>query len=114
MDYLINTFDFLAYELAYHNYSIEYIFWAMLDSWFLIVTFIIFILIPLLFFILLLRLIIDKLRKIKRINRVVISENAYISLSIEAELSKLSVRKRIQRILNFVAGQEEIIKMIRD
>jgi len=86
----------------------------MLDNWFLIVVFMVFVLIPFFLFFLLLRVIVDKIRKIKRINRVVISENAYMTLSIEAELSKLSVRKRIQRILNFVAGQEEIIKMIRE
>ena len=69
---------------------------------------------PLIFTILIIRFIVDRIRRVKRINNLVISRYAYNSLRNDAVLTDKSINQRITRIVNFVAGQEELISRIRD
>jgi len=69
---------------------------------------------PAIFIFAIIRSISDRIRGVKRINNLVISRYAWYSLKNDAVLTDSSIKQRITRIVNFVAGQEEMIKRVRD
>ena len=95
-----------------------YDFYFSLDN-FLIVIFVtalglILFVAPLLILIAIIRAISDRIRGVKRINNLVISRYAWYALKNDAVLTDSSIKQRVTRIVNFVAGQEEMIKRVRD
>jgi hypothetical protein len=84
-----------------------------LDNYIFMIIFMLFFIAPVLILLTFFRFIIDRIMKRKRINNVVISIYAWKKLSYDANFTKTSTKKRIERILNFVVGQEVILEMMR-
>jgi len=80
-------------------WDISFLEWIF-DNYILLLQFIIIILLPLLFISFLLQIIVDKIRKVKRINGIVISEYNYNVISNHAQQLNESVKTRISAILN--------------
>jgi purine-cytosine permease-like protein len=74
--------------------------WFMIDNYEMFVLFILYFLVPLLAFVKLIRYLIDRSRKVRRLNNIVISEYSYKSFKQNAERVQESLRKRISTVLN--------------
>jgi len=75
-------------------------FYWIFDNYILLIQFIIFVLIPILLISFILQRIVDKIRKVRRINGIVISAYNYNSFKQHASGLNESVKKRIETVLN--------------
>jgi len=92
---------------------INYYYFYMFDNWDVVLIFLFMVLIPIFLFYAFIRFIIDRIRKKKRYTITVNLESLEV-LKRDAKRVNTTARKRIERIVNFTARQEESLMYIRD